>query len=225
MLHFIKPYFYRKFKTSFSKSGEDIQLWQLLKNKRNGTYVDVGGHHPIFGNNSYFFYLRGWRGIVVEPNPIFKPIYKKFRPNDYLVSEGVAEFDGLLEYFEFESNLINTFSKNYISENNLGDSVVNKWRIPVKKLSTLIEQSNLKSLQIDFLSIDVEGLELDVLKGNEWNKYRPKYILLESHKTLSEDIDSEISKFLDYMEYELIGKSMLAKQIGTLWYKCKTDSL
>ena len=95
MLHNLKSYFYRRFKTSFSKSGEDIQLWQLLK-KNKGTYIDVGGHHPIIGNNSYFFYLRGWSGIVVEPNQIFTTMYRKFRPNDTLIKEGLADIDGEL---------------------------------------------------------------------------------------------------------------------------------
>lgn len=217
MLHLLKPYFYRRFKTSFSKSGEDIQLWQLLK-KGHGTYVDIGGHHPIFGNNTYFFYLRGWSGIVVEPNLIFKDLYQKFRPYDILISEGIADFDGELEYYEFESSLLNSFSNEHVKKSDLSSSVANVKKMPVKRLSTALERIGFNQ-SIDFLSIDVEGLELNVLKGNNWDLYRPRYIILESHKPLLEDLNSEISIFLNERDYTLIGKSMLTNHIGTLWYK------
>lgn len=148
----LKPYFYKRFKTSFSKSGEDIQLWQLFK-KDKGNFIDVGGHHPIFGNNSYFFYLRGWRGIVVEPNPIFEPLYKKFRPYDELSTRGVANFEGELEYFEMDGDLRNTFSKNYIEEFKLHNNVSNTNVLPVSKLSTIISNSSFESKDLDFLSM------------------------------------------------------------------------
>ena len=217
MLHYLKPYFYRRFKTSFSKSGEDIQLWQLLK-KDQGTYVDIGGHHPIFGNNTYFFYIRGWKGIVVEPNPVFKELYHKFRPYDILISEGIADFNGELEYYEFESSLLNSFSNDHIKKSDLQTSVDNIKKIPVKKLSTVFKNVDFNR-SIDFLSIDVEGLELNVLKGNNWDSHRPRYIILESHQTLIEDLNSEVSNFLFQKDYSLIGKSMLTNHIGTLWYK------
>lgn len=217
MLHYLKPYFYRRFKTSFSKSGEDIQLWQLLK-KNHGTYVDIGGHHPIFGNNTYFFYIRGWQGIVVEPNPVFKELYHKFRPNDILISEGIADFNGELEYYEFESSLLNSFSNDHIKKSDLLSSVANIKKIPVKTLSTVFKNIDFNR-SIDFLSIDVEGLELNVLKGNNWDSHRPRYIILESHQTLIEDLNSEVSNFLFQKDYSLIGKSMLTNHVGTLWYK------
>lgn len=218
MLHHIKPYFYRRFKTSFSKSGEDIQLWQLLK-KSKGTYIDIGGHHPIFANNSYFFYLRGWRGLIVEPNPIFKQLYQKFRHEDFLYTGGGSDFDGELEYYEFGASVFNSFSKEHLEKNNLTASVSNIKKSPVKRLSTVLLESGYSSLSVDFLSIDVEGLELNVLKGNNWASCRPKYILLESYQTLVDDLDSEISIFLNEKDYTLIGKSMLSNKIGTLWYK------
>lgn len=224
MVHYLKPYFYRRFKTSFSKSGEDIQLWQLLK-KSKGTYIDVGGHHPIIGNNSYFFYLRGWSGIVVEPNQIFTTLYKKFRANDTLIKEGLADIDGELEYYEFEASVFNSFSKEHLEKSDLTASVSNIKKSPVKRLSTVLLESGYSSLPVDFLSIDVEGLELNVLKGNNWASCRPKYILLESHQTLVDDLDSEISIFLNEKDYTLIGKSMLSNQIGTLWYKSNDNNI
>ncbi|WP_026952175.1 FkbM family methyltransferase [Algoriphagus mannitolivorans] len=218
MVNRLKSYFYQRFKTSFSKSGEDIQLWQLLK-KDKGTYIDIGGHHPIFGNNSFFFYIRNWRGIVVEPNPVFKKMYWKYRPKDILISDGIADFDGELDYFEFESSVFNSFSKEHLGKIDLLSSVRNVKSVPVKKLSTVVMENGFNNLTIDFLSIDVEGLEMEVLRGNNWHSCRPRYILLESHQNLKDDLKSEISSYLDEKDYSLIGKSMLSNNIGTLWYK------
>ena len=217
MLHFLKPYFYRRFKTSLSKSGEDIQLWQLLK-KSKGTYIDIGGHHPIFGNNSYFFYIRKWRGIIVEPNPIFLPLYQKYRPEDVFISAGVGDNDGEMNYYEFESSFLNTFSESYIFENNLNNSIKKIGVKPVFTLDSIISKSIFKNQQIDFLSIDVEGLELEVVKGNDWDNFRPRIVLLESHRYLDEDLSSVVHGFLLNKEYRLLGKSLLAKEIGTMWY-------
>ncbi len=167
MLQFLKPYFYRRFRTSFSKSGEDIQLWQLLK-KEKGVFVDIGAHHPIFGNNTYFFYLRGWRGINVEPNQKFEKLHRKFRSTDFFYRGGIAGFEGELEYFELDSNLRNTFAKNYIKNFSLEKDVTNTKLLPVMRLSVLFETYLTKPYSIDFMNIDVEGMELEVVKSNDW---------------------------------------------------------
>lgn len=218
MLQSIKSYFYRRFKTSFSKSGEDVQLWQLLK-KDKGVFVDIGAHHPIFGNNTYFFYLRGWRGINVEPNPKFEPLYKKFRKGDFFYPGGIAYLDGELEYFELESNVRNTFSKKYIKDFSLEKDVSNTKLLPVKRLSVLFENYLAEPYSIDFMSIDVEGMELEVVTSNDWSKFRPKFILLETHNPLTEDLESELTKYLFSKDYQLVGKSLQGFQLGTLWFR------
>lgn len=218
MLQSIKSYFYRRFKTSFSKSGEDVQLWQLLK-KDKGVFVDIGAHHPIFGNNTYFFYLRGWRGINVEPNPKFEPFYKKFRKGDFFYPGGIAQLDGELEYFELESNVRNTFSKKYIKDFSLEKDVSNTKLLPVKRLSVLFENYLTEDFSIDFMSIDVEGMELEVVNSNDWSKFRPKFILLETHNPLIEDLESELTKYLFSKDYQLVGKTLQGFQLGTLWFR------
>ncbi len=218
MLQFIKSYFYRRFRTSFSKSGEDIQLWQLLK-KEKGVFVDIGAHHPIFGNNTYFFYLRGWKGINVEPNQMFEPLHKKFRSKDFLYKGGIADFDGEMEYFELESNLRNTFSKSYIKNFNLENDVSNTKLMPVIRLSLLFETFLSEPYSIDFMNIDVEGMELEVVRSNDWTKFRPKYILLETHRPFKEDLESDLTLYLHSQEYLLVGKSLQGFQLGTLWFR------
>lgn len=218
MLEILRQYFYKRFKTSFSKSGEDIQLWQLLK-KEKGTYIDIGGHHPKIGNNSYFFYLRGWRGLIVEPNPFFKNLYHQIRPKDHLFQGGVADFDGNMKYYIQQSNLLNTFSEQYLIENNLLESTTEIRDVPVRKLSSLLEDVNLAGKEIDFMSIDVEGLEFEVASGNNWEKSRPKYLLFESSNALEFDMESNLTLYLKEREYQLVGKSLLSQKVGTIWFR------
>lgn len=219
-MQLLKNYCYRKFRTSFAKSGEDLQVFQLLKQKTNGTYVDVGSHHPIKGSNSFFFYLRGWTGVCVDPNPDFKPLYLKYRPKDVFLNIGISEEAGSMEYYRLSDRLSvrNSFSKEYINKNNLNREVKEINIIEVKPLKSIFD-AEIPSKQIDFLTIDVEGLDLLVLKGNDWDKYRPSIICVESHLQLNEDLNSLTSEFMRDKDYILFGKTMQGEQVGTLFYK------
>lgn len=218
MLHFLKPYFYRRFKTSFSKSGEDIQLWQLLK-KSKGTYIDIGGHHPIFSSNSYFFYIRGWQGIVVEPNPAFEILHKKIRPNDFFFSGGIAGKEGEMEYFMLKSDELNSFSFKHLENSDLNNQITSKKSISVKTLSQICNQFLGDNVSIDFMSIDAEGMEKEVLLGNDWGRFRPKYILLESHLPIELELKGDLMVIMAEREYHLIGKSLQGHFLGTLWFR------
>ena len=218
MLHLLKPYFYRRFKTSFSKSGEDIQLWQLLK-KGHGIYVDIGGHHPIFSSNSYFFYIRGWRGIVVEPNPAFEILHKRIRPNDFFFSGGLAGQEGEMEYFMLDSDERNSFSGKHLESSDLNNKITSTKSITVRTLSQICGQFLGDNPSIDFMTIDVEGMEQEVLLGNDWSKYRPKYILLESNLPIEQEFNGELSAIMAEREYHLIGKTLQGHFLGTLWFR------
>lgn len=214
----LKTYLYRRFKTSFSKSGEDIQLWQLLK-KSQGTYIDIGGHHPVFSSNSYFFYIRGWQGIVVEPNPKFEILHKKIRPNDFFFSGGVAGEEGEMEYLMLSNDERNSFSGNHLENSNLIDQLTSKKSITVRTLSQICSQFLGNNPAIDFMTIDVEGMEREVLLSNDWKKYRPKYILLESHLPIEKEINGELCAIMNDKEYHLIGKTLQGQFLGTLWFR------
>ena len=88
-------------------------------------------------------------------------------------------------------------------------------------MTTLEEilDTNLKSNdRLDFFDIDVEGFDLDVLKGNNWNKYRPKIVLVESHESFIEDTTSQVKKFLQSVDYKLVAKSMNHENSGNLFF-------
>ena len=219
-MQWLKNYCYRRFRTSFAKAGEDLQVFQLLKQKSNGIFVDIGSHHPIKGSNSFFFYLRGWTGLCVDPNPDFKPLYLKYRPKDIFLNIGISDEQGSLEYYKLKDKLSvrNSFSKEYIDKNNLIDEVEQINLIQIKPLKDILDKE-MAGKQIDFLTIDVEGLDLEVLKGNNWNKYRPSIICVETHLQLHDDIQSRTTEFMTDKNYVLFGKTMQGEQVGTLFYK------
>ncbi len=220
MLQTIKNKFYKKFHTSFAKSGIDIQVFQILQQKKVGTYVDVGSHHPILANNTFFFYLRNWRGICIDPNPEFSELYKIKRPSDIFLNVGISnQPDITLNYYKLKKGLSarNSFSEEYINSNNLHGSIEQIIPIKIKTLKEVFNQ-NMSNRGIDFLSIDCEGLDLNVLKSNDWNKYRPTIVCIETHDDLQNDLLSESAKFMNEVGYTLKGKTMQGEHVGSLLF-------
>ena len=220
MLQPIKNKFYKKFHTSFAKSGVDLQLFQILKQKKNGFFVDIGSHHPIIANNTFFFHLRGWRGICVDPNPEFASMYKKKRPEDIFLNVGISsQTEASLNYYKLRKELSarNSFSKEYINNNNLNENVEQIISIKIMSLTEVFSQ-NCSTTPIDILSVDCEGLDFDVLKSNDWNKYRPKIVCIETHDTLENDLISETANFMNQAGYTIKGKTMQGEHVGTLFF-------
>jgi hypothetical protein len=74
---------------------------------------------------------------------------------------------------------------------------------------------------LDFFDIDVEGFDLEVLKTNDWELYRPRFILIETDLEIKEDINSEIVKYLESLGYNLIAKSIISGNLGNLFLEDK----
>jgi len=90
MKNWIRKILAKKFRISYSQLGEDILAAELLKKKEGVVYVDIGANHPIFGSNTFYFYLRGGHGICVEPNSDFAKIHRKTRPHDNFICSAVT---------------------------------------------------------------------------------------------------------------------------------------
>ncbi len=220
MLQTIKNKFYKKFHTSFAKSGIDLQVFQILQQKKTGTYVDVGSHHPILANNTFFFYLRNWRGICIDPNPAFSKLYKSKRPEDIFLNIGISDkSEDVLNYYTLKEGLSarNSFSEEYISSNNLHESIEQIIPIKIMTLNEVFNQ-NMLTPAIDFLSVDCEGFDFSVLKSNDWNKYRPKVVCIETHDKLQNDLVSESTIFMNQIGYTLKGKTMQGAHVGSLLF-------
>lgn len=207
----------RRYAISFSKSGDDIQLMKLINSNIPGTYVDIGCWHPIKASNTYFFHLRKWKGICIDPNPELKSLYEKFRPADNFINAGIGNPNTTLDYYMLEESSMNTFSYEFIKKYNLESKVLKKIKIPMYSLKEILDQNLNENDRLDFFDVDAEGYDLEILKTNDWSKYRPKIIVVESDDTLKNDIVSEIVHYLETQNYRLLGKSIINGNLGNLF--------
>jgi FkbM family methyltransferase len=169
---------------AYAQDGEDLILDRLLRGQVVGTFVDIGAHHPIRFSNTYLFYRRGWRGINVDAQPGSMRPFRQIRSEDTNIEVGVGSTPGSFPYFRFDEPALNTFDP---IEAKLKDAkpyhlleVVN---VPVCRLDDILGESLPKGSAIDFLSVDVEGRDLDVLKSNDWGRFRPRFVLAETLRT------------------------------------------
>jgi FkbM family methyltransferase len=201
---------------SYAQEGEDIVLNRFFKGKRNGFYVEVGCHHPFRFSNTNLFYNLGWRGICIDPLPGTKSLFNKWRPKDIVLECGVSSVNGDLEYFMFNEPALNTFDCETAKLHDGLESykIIQKRKIPVNTLTFLLDQYLPNDvINIDFFSIDVEGLDIEVLKSNNWIKYRPKLVIAESLYSelgmITSDPVSLYLKELNYTPYAKTGNSVI----------------
>ena len=192
----------------FSQEGEDVILRRIFEDQKNGFYIDIGAHHPKRFSNTYYFYDRGWEGINIDATPGSMKIFQKFRPRDINLEIAISEKEQLLTYFMFNEPALNSFSKSFSDERQNEKCYIEKTiSIPSFPLSTILDKHLPPEQIINFLSVDVEGLDLQVLASNDWNKYRPKVVLAEvlgaSLNTIKQD---PVYKYLTNQGYILFSK-------------------
>jgi len=177
-------YFYQKIsykrniKKSYSFGGIDLLINYLFKNKQKGIYIDIGCYHPFNGNNTFLLNQRGWSGINVDIDFNVIEMFNFIRPNDYNMQVAVSDKSGVSNFFFYHNkSAINTLSKEVHDLRENPSKEIRK--IKTDTLSNIIEESPYKGQKINFLSIDVEGYEMNVLKGFNLNKYKPDVIVIE----------------------------------------------
>lgn len=188
----------------------------VFKGKENGIFVDVGAHDGITISNSYFFEKdKNWTGLCIEANPL---VYNKLVQNRKCICENVAAYHEDTEveicqiegYSEMLTGIIDEYNPNHVTRisNEIRDRGGNQKQISVvaKRLESLFDKH--KITHVDYLSIDVEGGEMSVLRGINWNKVEIDYIDIEAN--YKEDADKIINFLSDrytliaYLEIDLV---------------------
>ena len=185
----------------FGQYGEDAVLNKLLNNKTNGFYIDVGANHPTELSNTYYFYLKGWRGINIEANPLLISNFNEVRPEDINLNLGAADVSSDMTFYVLSANTVSSFSEKSAKENckNHNCTIVDKIKVKTDTLENIINHYA-PDKHIDFMSVDVEGFDIQALKGNDWNKYRPDFLMVETNGKKM----TKLNRLIDIIDYKLI---------------------
>jgi FkbM family methyltransferase len=164
---------------SYSQNLEDYHLSIAFAGQTTGTYVDIGAGHPIADNVSFWFYEHGWRGVVVEPQSKLAALYPRLRPRDIAVAGLIGRESGEADFHVIDRLHGLSTAKEGIAQTAQALGVdYQTIRTPMTTLAKLCETYDLGP--IDFLKIDVEGAEGDVLFGGDWERFRPKVVVAEA---------------------------------------------
>lgn len=175
-------------KVSYAQCGEDLIVDYVLAMLDVGTvsYLDIGAHHPRYLSNTYYFYRQGGRGVCVEPDPDALSAFQQIRPRDICLPVGIGALPGTADLFVMTTSTLNTFSREEAERyQSYGKERIERV-IPVEiKTVTQVLEAHFE-LAPDFVSIDVEGLDVSILKGFDFDRFRPKVFCVET-LTYTED--------------------------------------
>ena len=201
---------YRSGTQIFSETGEDALLWQIFRGEQ-GEYLDIGAQHPYLGSNTYSFYKKGWRGIAIEPQSDFNYLWKLLRRRDILINKVVSKSKTPIPFAKFKNSLISTGREEIVEKHISRGLEPIIFSAKTCKVSEVIDKK-ITYLDSFFISIDVEGMELEVLQTIDFNIHQPRAILLESWQQ-PWVIQNPITKFLDdtglYQLYAYTGLTAL----------------
>jgi FkbM family methyltransferase len=169
-------------KKSYSQCGEDLIIQHVLDSLgiAKPLYMDIGAHHPSYINNTYTFYKQGGRGINIEPDPSLIRKFRRMRPRDTNLNIGIGPDEKKLDFYVLTNRTLNTFAqeeaKRYVEE--FGQKIVDIIPIEVKKFNNVVDRYCSRSP--DLVSLDVEGLDLAILKSIDFSRCRPLLFCIET---------------------------------------------
>jgi len=198
----------------YSFSGVDIVLKKIFYQQEKGFYIDVGCQNPIKNNNTYLLYKKGWEGINIDLDKDNINLFNSARPKDSNFNKAISsDIKNVELYFYHKKSPINTIDKKTSDFQKAKVTSIKK--INTDTLDNIILNSKYKNHTFDLLTIDVEGHELDVLKGFDLDKYSPKVIVVEyldlnvskleiKNLSIENVLNSEIYKYLISKNYILV---------------------
>ena len=171
---------------SYAQNFEDVILRRVLRDVAHGFFVDVGAHDPEFMSLTKAFCELGWRGINIEPSSTFDK-FPSARPNDINLDCAVSDHDGTATLHEYPDGPgLSSLESTITAPMKEHTTHVNDLQVPIRTLASLFAE-HAPNQVIDFLSIDVEGHERAVLLGNDWQRFRPRILVIEATAALTQE--------------------------------------
>lgn len=195
--------FFVKYEKYYSQYGEDVIInayWFKHFQKKNIFYLDIGSGHPKFLSNTYFFYKKGNSGICVDANNILCKKFHKKRSRDIIWNYAVTINDvKSCCYYKFNRYCYNTTNKNNVNYlQSKGLLLKKKIQVNAIGINELLEKAyNINN--INFLSIDIEGQEFNLIKAINFDKYRPEIICIEALDIETGKKDKDTENFIRFM--------------------------
>lgn len=205
----------------FGQTGEDAVLRSLFDSKlmrgEKGFYVDVGAYHPWDKSNTYLFYKAGWSGINIDARPGSMKLFGKHRPRDINLEVGISRKEGIETYHIIsDDSPMNSFSRESLESLNMLRHVQRTVPVEVLPLSVVLSRHVPVGQHIDFLTVDVEGYDLEVLESNDWDVFRPSVILAETPGKYVEELrEQPVSVMLRNHGSRLCARTLMGIGIGT----------
>lgn len=208
---------------SFAQQGEDLVMKNMLDlaGLPKPTYIDIGAHDPVVDNNTFLFYGHGARGVLVEPNPKYSELLRQRRPGDTVLEIGIGtDNTAEADYYLMDGDgQLNTFSKQQADllvkrDNRKIEKVIKRKLV---KLNDVLDE-HFKDGGPDLLSIDVESMDLSILRTLDFTKHRPKVICVETADPQTNLVNKQIVQLLESKGYQLRGGSL----VNTIFLEEKT---
>jgi FkbM family methyltransferase len=191
---------------SWSQMGEDLILRNVFHGVQAGFFVDIGAAHPKYASNTYLLYKQGWRGINVDAAPGSMKSFRRVRTRDINIESGVGDVPGELPFYVFADEVLNTFdaelAKQRSRQHHL-DRVVN---VHIRTLASLLDE-HASGRMIDLLSVDCEGYDERVLRSNDWSRFRPHVVVVESLEGPKTAAELPVRSFLEENGYVLFSNT------------------
>ena len=200
---FRKLYLTKAKASHYSQFAEDVSILRCFDKNYRGFFVDVGCFHPRKYNNTWQLYRRGWRGINIDLDPIKVKGFDIARPFDINIASAVSNTEGETAYYSKGLySLMTSLDARFAA----GKKGYVKKTTQCKKLSSILDESKYKDREIDFLSVDAEGHDLEGLQSLDFERYKPKLIATETHHPLFREVsETPHFKLLTEKGYCLVG--------------------
>lgn len=191
---------------SFSQFGEDLVLLHLLSGREfpRNVYVDVGAYHPIRFSNTLLLYKMGWRGINIDANPDSIREFDRWRPDDRNIWAALSDVERSVVFHTYPQAATNRLSVSGESSMNvLGEEPCGAVRMVTRTLNEVLAENLKVEENFAVLNIDCEGEDIRVLKGLDWNRWRPYVIMVEARDEVT---TAEIVEILSAANYSLVSR-------------------